>query len=167
MGGTSDDMNRILLASFREVERVAPGISLTQLTMLLHIILSEGIRVSELARACGTTDATTSRAVRAMLGAGEGAVLGAGHGLVEQLRGPDGRARHLAPTERGLALVADLVSILTGMSASLPVHVTAPDQACLMPRPQPENHQAASWANTVPAPARGASTVDVGRRSGH
>ena len=104
----------ILLEVLARIERTAPGLSLGQLAMLLHINQNEGVRVSDLARLCGVSDATVSRSVRAMAAAGEPGALKPAHGLIELLRGADGRARHLALTPRGLHLAHQLAAALKG-----------------------------------------------------
>ena len=104
----------ILLEVLVRIERTAPGLSLGQLAMLLRIIQNEGVRVSDLARLCGVSDATVSRSVRAMAAAGEPGALKPAHGLIELLRGADGRARHLALTPRGLRLARQLAAALEG-----------------------------------------------------
>ncbi|WP_172448525.1 MarR family winged helix-turn-helix transcriptional regulator [Caulobacter mirabilis] len=107
-----DQVADVLLDLLREVERTAPGLSLGQLVMLLHILRREGVRVLELAELCGRTDAGVSRGVRAMAPAGEAGTLEPAYGLVELLRGADARARHLVPTSAGLALRDRLADIM-------------------------------------------------------
>lgn len=104
----------VLLAALTEVERVAPGLTLGQLAMLLHVVRQEGVRVSDLARLGGWSDSRVSRGVRAMATAGEPGALAPAHGLVEQLRGGDARARHLAPTLAGAALAQSLIRLVDG-----------------------------------------------------
>lgn len=93
-----------LLAILAEVEQTAPGLSLSQLAMFLHILRREGVRMTELSALCGRNDAAVSRGVRAMAVPGEPGTLAPAHGLVELLRGADARNRHLAPTAAGLRL---------------------------------------------------------------
>lgn len=107
-------MSDILLELLAEVERTAPGLSLPQLTMLLHVVRNEGVRITDLACLCSATDASVSRNVRAMATAGEPGTLGAAHGLIELLRGADGRARHLAITPRGRQLTERLDAVFHG-----------------------------------------------------
>jgi DNA-binding MarR family transcriptional regulator len=102
----------VLLAALTEVERVAPGLTLGQLTMLLHVVRQEGVRVSDLARLGGWSDSRVSRGIRAMATAGEPGALAPAHGLVEQLRGGDARVRHLAPTQAGAALAQALARLV-------------------------------------------------------
>lgn len=97
------------LAALAEVERVAPGLSLGQLTMLLHVVRREGVRISDLARLGGWTESRVSRGVRAMTEAGEPGALAPAYGLIEILRGGDARARHLVPTTTGAALAKSLM----------------------------------------------------------
>ena len=97
------------LAALAEVERVAPGLSLGQLTMLLHVVRREGVRISDLARLGGWTEARVSRGVRAMTTAGEPGALAPAYGLIEILRGGDARARHLVPTSMGATLAKSLM----------------------------------------------------------
>ena len=108
----ADHAADLLLAALAEVERAAPGLSLGQLTMLLHVVRREGVRVSDLARLGGWSDSRVSRGVRAMTAAGEPGALAPAHGLVEVLRGGDARARHLAATPMGAALAKSLVGIV-------------------------------------------------------
>ena len=114
MRDRATSMSDILLEMLAEIERTAPGLSLAQLTMLLHVIRNEGVRVTDLACLCGVSDANVSRNVRAMATAGEPGTLGAAHGLVELLRGADGRARHLAITPRGRLLTGRLAAAFHG-----------------------------------------------------
>ena len=107
-----DRMTDVLLAALGEFERAAPGLSLGQAAMFLHIIRCEGVRMTELSALCGRNDAVVSRGVRAMAVAGEAGTLGNGLGLVELSRGRDGRTRHLAPTPAGLMLAEQLRAIL-------------------------------------------------------
>lgn len=105
----ADHAADLLLAALAEVERVAPGLSLGQLTMLLHVVRREGVRISDLARLGGWGESRVSRGVRAMTMAGEPGSLPPAYGLVEILRGGDARARHLVPTTLGAALAKSLI----------------------------------------------------------
>lgn len=109
----AEDMARILISVLVEVEKTAPGLSLSQLNMFLHILRLEGVRMTALSELCGRQDAVVSRGVRAMAVAGDAGTLAPAHGLVELLRGSDARSRHLAPTPAGKAL-ADRLSHLLG-----------------------------------------------------
>ncbi|MNX93327.1 MarR family protein [compost metagenome] len=105
----ADHAADLLLAALAEVERVAPGLSLGQLTMLLHVVRREGVRISDLARLGGWSESRVSRSVRAMTTAGEPGALPPAYGLVEILRGGDARVRHLVPTIMGAALAKSLM----------------------------------------------------------
>lgn len=105
----ADHAADLLLAALAEVERVAPGLSLGQLTMLLHVVRREGVRISDLARLGGWSESRVSRGVRAMTTAGEPGALPPAYGLVEILRGGDARVRHLVPTIMGAALAKSLM----------------------------------------------------------
>lgn len=129
MRDPTESMPVLLLELLAEVERTAPGLSLGQLTIFLHVIKSEGLRVSDLACLCGISDATASRGVRAMAAAGEPGTLGAAHGLVELLRGVDGRARHLALTPRGVGLADRLAGLLHGCSEKTASAAITPEPA--------------------------------------
>ena len=101
-----------LLVALAEIERVAPGLTLGQLTMLLYVVRREGVRISDLARQGGWSDSRVSRGIRAMASAGQPGALPPAHGLVELLRGDDARARHLAPTPAGAALAQSLARLV-------------------------------------------------------
>lgn len=116
MDDDTDRMTRTLIAMLSEVDRTAPGISLSQLAMFLHILRREGVRMMELPPLCGRNEAAVSRGVRAMAKAGDAGTLEPAYGLVELLRGADARSRHLAPTGAGLAL-ADQLTQLFNMDA--------------------------------------------------
>jgi DNA-binding MarR family transcriptional regulator len=104
MTDAADHMTQTLLAALVEIERAAPGLSLSQLAMFLHVRHQEGVRMLELSSLCGRNDAAVSRGVRAMAVEGEPGSLAPAYGLVELLRGTDGRSRHLALTAAGNAL---------------------------------------------------------------
>lgn len=108
----ADHAADLLLAALAEVERVAPGLSLGQLTMLLHVVRREGVRISDLARLGGWSESRVSRGVRAMTTAGEPGALPPAYGLVEILRGGDARVRHLVPTIMGAALAKSLMCLV-------------------------------------------------------
>lgn len=111
MTDATDHMTQTLLAALVEIERAASGLSLSQLVMFLHVRRQEGVRITELSPLCGRNDAAVSRGVRAMAGAGEPGSLAPAYGLVELLRGTDGRSRHLVLTAAGNAL-ADRLSFI-------------------------------------------------------
>jgi len=107
----ADHAADLLLAALAEVERAAPGLSLGQLTMLLHVVRREGVRVSDLARLGGWSDSRVSRGVRAMTAAGEPGALAPAHGLVEVLRGGDAwPLRQWAPLWRSLWWVSSIAA---------------------------------------------------------
>lgn len=114
MKADEDDTARVILALLDAVESMAPGLTLNQLRLLLQVVRREGIRVSDLARVCGMSDAGVSRAVRAMATSGDAGALDPAYGLVELLRGQDARARHIAPTPAGAAFAARLGRLVTG-----------------------------------------------------
>ena len=89
MTDAADHMTQTLLTALAEVERAAPGLSLSQLVMFLHVRRQEGVRMTELSSLCGRNDAAVSRGVRAMAGEGEPGSLTPAYGLVELLRGTD------------------------------------------------------------------------------
>jgi len=105
-------MVRAMGAALSEVERVAPGLSLGQLTMFLHIARQEGVRMTDLSDLCGRSDTAVSRGVRAMAVADDPGTLAPAYGLVELLRGVDGRSRHLALTPTGVELARRLTAVL-------------------------------------------------------
>ena len=111
MNDEAEEMAGILISVLVEVEKTAPGLSLGQLVMFLHILRLEGVRMTALSELCGRHDAVVSRGVRAMAVAGDAGTLEPAYGLVELLRGSDARSRHLAPTTAGMAL-ADRLSRL-------------------------------------------------------
>ncbi|MFS0710160.1 hypothetical protein [Brevundimonas phoenicis] len=112
MTDAADHMTQTLLTALAEVERAAPGLSLSQLVMFLHVRRQEGVRMTELSSLCSRNDAAVSRGVRAMAVEGEPGSLAPAYGLVELLRGTDGRSRHLALTAEGNALADRLSAIL-------------------------------------------------------
>ena len=97
MNDEAEEMAGILISVLVEVEKTAPGLSLGQLVMFLHILRLEGVRMTALSELCGRHDAVVSRGVRAMAVAGDAGTLEPAYGLVELLRGSDARSRHLAP----------------------------------------------------------------------
>jgi len=126
MTDTADHMTQTLLAALVEVERAAPGLSLSQLAMFLNIRRQEGIRMLELSSLCDRNDASVSRGVRAMAVEGEPGSLAPAYGLVELFRGKDGRSRHLALTAAGNALADRLCLIITAE----PIANGAPKTSC-------------------------------------
>lgn len=105
-------MVRALGSALSEVERLAPGLSLGQLIMFLHIARQEGVRMTDLSDLCGRSDTAVSRGVRAMAVADDPGTLAPAYGLVELLRGVDGRSRHLALTQAGVELARRLAAVL-------------------------------------------------------
>ena len=75
MNDDIDRMTRTLIAALAEVERAAPGLSLSQLVMFLHILRREGVRMTALTPLCGRNAAVVSRGVRAMAHRGEAGTL--------------------------------------------------------------------------------------------
>lgn len=111
---SSDNAADALLGALAEIERIAPGLSLGQLAMLLHVVRREGVRVSDLARLGGWSESRVSRSVRAMAVSDEPGTLSPAYGLVEILRGCDARVRHLVATPAGVALAQVLTALVAG-----------------------------------------------------
>lgn len=96
-----------VLAALEAFRRIYPQISLTSVRIFLYVADNPGINVSELARACGLTDAGASRVARALAGRGIERPLPPSLGLLDSTTSPlDPRERLLGLTERGRALVA-------------------------------------------------------------
>lgn len=95
-----------LIDSLLMAKAKAPNLRLGQLILLLQIARSDGLRVTELARLCGESEATTSRYIARMTDADYAGSLGDRYGFVELQRGQfDSRARHVVLTERGIGLL--------------------------------------------------------------
>lgn len=95
-----------LLDSLLMVKARAPNLRLGQLVILLQLARTEGLRVGDLARLCGESQATTSRYIARMTDAAYAGSLGDRYGFVELQRGEfDSRVRHVVLTEMGIELV--------------------------------------------------------------
>ena len=91
-----------VLSALEQVRTLHPGVNLTQMLAWLYIAENEGLSVTELSLALGTTVATASRTVRVLYGEGHSEALGPSVGLVEPRRNPSiPHARLLYLTPKG------------------------------------------------------------------
>jgi DNA-binding MarR family transcriptional regulator len=96
-----------VLAALEAFRRIYPPISLTSVRVFLYVAENPGINVSELAQACGLTEAGASRVARALAGRGIERPLPPSLGLLDSVTSPiDPRERLLRLTAFGQALVA-------------------------------------------------------------
>jgi DNA-binding MarR family transcriptional regulator len=125
-----------VLAALEAFRRIYPPISLTSVRVFLYVAENPGINVSELAQACGLTEAGASRVARALAGRGIERPLPPSLGLLDSATSPiDPRERLLRLTERGQALVARielLIAAHTPIVLSIAA-ITPPDASAVRP----------------------------------
>jgi DNA-binding MarR family transcriptional regulator len=98
------------LESFREFH---PAISLTSVRVFLYVAENPGINVTELALACGLTDAGASRVARALAGPAIDRPLPPSLGLLTcEVSGVDPRERLLRLSPRGQVLVERIEQLI-------------------------------------------------------
>jgi DNA-binding MarR family transcriptional regulator len=95
-----------VLATLEAFRRIYPPISLTSVRAFLYVAENPGINVSELALACGLTDAGASRVARGLAGRGVERPLPPSLGLLDCVTSlDDPRERVLRPSAHGQALI--------------------------------------------------------------
>jgi hypothetical protein len=110
-----------VLSALEQFRAVHPGANLTQILAWLYIAENEGLTVTELSHALGTTVATASRTVRGLYPQGHPEALAPALGVVEPRLDPaipNARLLYLAPEGVRLGrrideLVADGVPIFS------------------------------------------------------
>lgn len=116
-----------VLAALETFRRIYPPISLTSIRAFLYVAENPGINVSELALACGLTDAGASRVARALAGRGIDRPLPPSLDLLTcQASVADPRERLLRLSARGQALAARIEQLI---AAHTPIALpdTTPD----------------------------------------
>jgi DNA-binding MarR family transcriptional regulator len=127
-----------VLAALESFRRVHPAISLTSVRAFLYVAENPGINVTELALACGLTDAGASRVARALAGPAIDRPLPPSLDLLDcQVSAIDPRERLLRLSPRGQALAERIEQLI---AAHAPIAQPASE-------PAPE-------INSEPAPVR-------------
>ena len=124
-----------VLAALESFRRIYPPISLTSVRAFLYVAENPGINVTELALACGLTDAGASRVARALAGRDIERPLPPSLDLLDCVTSPvDPRERLLRLSSRGQALAARIEQLI---AAQTPIALHA-DQAASDPFPPSE-----------------------------
>lgn len=109
-----DRRRNTLLACLTSLRRLAPSITVTEMLAFLYVAENGGIRVKELSQLMITTQATASRAVRALVSAGDPGALPPSRGwLVMSSNDRENISRHLYLTPLG-AEITDQLDTLIG-----------------------------------------------------
>lgn len=121
-----------LLAGLVLMRRRAPDLSVSEMLAFLYVAENPGIRIKELALLMETTDATASRASRALLDRDAPGARPPGRGwLVMAANAREAVSRHLYLSPAGV----DLVETLDGLIRSArPIGVRSPPQELGLPR---------------------------------
>ena len=102
-----------VLAALESFRRIYPSISLTSVRAFLYVAENPGINVTELALACGLTDAGASRVARALAGRGIERPLPPSLDLLDCVTSAiDPRERLLWLSPRGQALAARIEHLI-------------------------------------------------------
>lgn len=105
-----------LLACLTLLRKLAPGITVSEMLAFLYVAENGGIRVKELSELMMTTQATASRAARALVSASDPGALPPSRGwLVMSSNARENISRHLYLTPRG-AQITDQLDSLIGRS---------------------------------------------------
>ena len=124
-----------VLAALESFRRIYPPISLTSVRAFLYVAENPGINVTELALACGLTDAGASRVARALAGRDIERPLPPSLDLLDcATSSVDPRERLLRLSPRGQALAARIEQLIT---AQTPIALHA-DLATSDPSSSPE-----------------------------
>ncbi len=124
-----------VLAALESFRKICPTISLTSVRAFLYVAENPGINVSELALACGLTDAGASRVARALAGRGIERPLPPSLDLLDCVTSAvDPRERLLWLSPRGQALAARIEHLI---AAQTPIALHA-DPAASDPSSPPE-----------------------------
>lgn len=98
-----------LLACLTLLRKRAPDITVSEILAFLYVAENAGIRVKELAALMMTTQATASRAARALVSRGDPGALAPGRGwLVMSSNGRENISRHLYLTPLGAEVTSQL-----------------------------------------------------------
>lgn len=131
-----------VLAALESFRRVHPAISLTSVRAFLYVAENPGINVTELALACGLTDAGASRVARALAGPAIDRPLPPSLDLLDcQVSAVDPRERLLRLSPRGQALAERIEQLIAA-------HAPIAQPAC---EPAPET---VAGIDNEPAPLR-------------
>jgi hypothetical protein len=121
-----------VLAALESFRRIYPPISLTSVRAFLYVAENPGINVTELALACGLTDAGASRVARALAGRDIERPLPPSLDLLDCVASTvDPRERLLRLSSRGQVLAAHIEQLI---AAQTPIALHA-DQAASGPSP--------------------------------
>ncbi|CAL1690437.1 hypothetical protein MMB232_00560 [Brevundimonas subvibrioides] len=114
MSMTEDGRRRnSFLACLVMIRKQAPNVTVSELLAFLYVAENPGIRVKELAILMDTTNATASRASRALLTPGDSGALPPGRGwLLMASNGREATSRHLYATDAGRALLTRLDDLI-------------------------------------------------------
>lgn len=116
-----------VLGALEAFRRIHPQISLTSIRAFLYVAENPGINVSELAVACGLTDAGASRVSRGLAGQGIDRPLPPSLGLLDCAIGAaDPRERVLRLSARGQALVERIEALIAAHTPIVMSHEPAP-----------------------------------------
>jgi DNA-binding MarR family transcriptional regulator len=106
-----------VLAALESFRRIHPAISLTSVRAFLYVAENPGINVTELALACGLTDAGASRVARALAGPAIDRPLPPSLDLLDCVVGAvDPRERLLRLSPRGQALVERIEQLIAAQT---------------------------------------------------
>ena len=109
------------LACLVMIRKQAPDVTVSELLAFLYVAENPGIRVKELAILMETTNATASRASRALLTPGDSGALPPGRGwLLMASNGREATSRHLYPTDAGRTLLERLDDLIRAARPILP-----------------------------------------------
>lgn len=102
-----------LLACLTLLRKRAPDITVSEMLAFLYVAENGGIRVKELAELMTTTQATASRAARALVSRGDPGALPPGRGwLVMSSNGRENISRHLYLTPLGVEVTSHLDALI-------------------------------------------------------
>jgi DNA-binding MarR family transcriptional regulator len=124
-----------VLAALESFRRIHPAISLTSVRAFLYVAENPGINVTELALACGLTEAGASRVSRALAGPGIDRPLSPSLDLLAcEVGAADPRERLLRLSPRGQALVEHIEQLI---AAQTPIALPAAVSSDGRPDPEP------------------------------
>lgn len=118
-----------LLACLVHLRRLAPDITVSEMLAFLYVAENRGVRVKELAALMMTTQATASRAARALVSGGDPGALPPCRGwLVMSSNGRENISRHLYLTPLG-AEITDRLDLMIGRAQRIEGHAGTPTVA--------------------------------------
>ncbi|MFC5345053.1 MarR family transcriptional regulator [Brevundimonas staleyi] len=113
MTETGGRRRNTLLAGLVLLKKLAPDITQSEMLAFLYVAENPGVRVKELAALMETTEATASRASRALLDAGDPGSRPPGRGwLIMASNEREGVSRHLYLSAAGIELVGRLDALI-------------------------------------------------------